>query len=319
MLFIPEVLTILVLDILFIFFATLAFFQSYKIFKNWDIKATTQAQYNLEKTSYLSATIIKFIFIVKVPLFLFFIFTLDKISNILSGAMCGAGVVDATEYGNYLFVIKIINLYIFAYWLALNNEDLKHEEQPFTKFKFGFFLIIFFALIAEIILEFSMFNAIDLDEIVNCCGTIYSSTSNSYFAYILSLKPIYLLSVFYINFLAMIIFYHFKKKSLFALANIFFIITSILTLITFYGTYIYELPSHHCPFCLLQAEYYYVGYLLYTLLFLGTFYAICVGFIPTEDKTLQSNYKKSLLFNTLYLLLVSAYPVIYYLKNGVLL
>ena len=319
MLLIPEVLTLLVLNLLFAFFASIAFFQSYKIYKYWDLNATTQEQYSLEKQSYLSATIIKFIFIVKVPLFLFFIFTLDKISNILSGAMCGAGVVDATEYGNYLFVIKIINLYIFAYWLALNNEDLKHERQPFTKSKFGFFLIIFFALIAEIVLEFVMFTSINLDEVVSCCGSIYSASSNSYFAYILSLKPIYLLSAFYINFLFMLVFYHFKQKSLFALANIVFIISSIVTLITFYGTYIYELPSHHCPFCLLQAEYYYIGYILYSLLFMGTFYATCVGFIKSDTITLEKNYKKSLVFNTLYLLLVSAYPVIYYLKNGVLL
>ena len=31
-------------------------------------------------------------------MFLFFIFTLDKISNVLTGAMCAAGVVDATTF-----------------------------------------------------------------------------------------------------------------------------------------------------------------------------------------------------------------------------
>jgi hypothetical protein len=319
MLFIPEVLSILSLDVLFLFFATLAFFEALKIYKKWDINATTDEQYSLEKKSYLSATIIKFIFALKVPLFLFFIFTLDKISHILSGAMCGAGVVDATVYGNYLFVIKIINLYLFAYWLALNNEDLKHELQPFTKAKFGFFLLIYFALVVEILLEFLMFSSIDLQEVVNCCGTIFSASSSSYFAYILALKPSILLSIFYINFALMLLFSYFKRNILFGISNILFIITSIVTLITFYGTYIYELPSHHCPFCLLQVEYYYVGYLLYTLLFLGTFFAISVGFIKTDKSTLKKNYKRSLLFNSLYLLAVSAYPLIYFLKNGVML
>ena len=31
--------------------------------------------------------------------------------------------------------------------------------------------------------------------------------------------------------------------------------------------YIYELPTHHCPFCIVMQEYHYIGYLLYTLLF----------------------------------------------------
>ncbi len=33
--------------------------------------------------------------------------------------------------------------------------------------------------------------------------------------------------------------------------------------------YFYELPSHHCPFCILQKEYGYVGYALYATLLGG--------------------------------------------------
>ena len=123
----PEVLTIFILNAIFAIFATIAFVLSVKIVLKWDINATTQTQYTLEKYSYLSATIIKYISAIKVPLFLFFIFTLDKISAVLTGAMCGAGVVDATEYGNYLFILKVINLYLFAYWIVLHNEDIKDE------------------------------------------------------------------------------------------------------------------------------------------------------------------------------------------------
>jgi len=129
----PEVLTIFILNAIFAIFATIAFVLSVKIVLKWDINATTQTQYTLEKYSYLSATIIKYIYAIKVPLFLFFIFTLDKISAVLTGAMCGAGVVDATDYGNYLFILKVINLYLFAYWIVLHNEDIKDEKLAFTK------------------------------------------------------------------------------------------------------------------------------------------------------------------------------------------
>ena len=44
--------------------------------------------------------------------------------------MCAAGVVDATQYGIYLFVFKIINLYIFGFWLVLNKADLSKEDLP---------------------------------------------------------------------------------------------------------------------------------------------------------------------------------------------
>jgi hypothetical protein len=33
--------------------------------------------------------------------------------------------------------------------------------------------------------------------------------------------------------------------------------------------YVYELPTHHCPFCLLQREYHWLGYPLYASLLIG--------------------------------------------------
>jgi len=317
MILVPEVLTILILNFIFMLFASIAFFLSLKIFLKWDISSNSTLQYTLEKQSYLTATIIKYIFIIKLPLFLFFIFTLDRLSHILTGAMCGAGVVDATDYGNYLFVLKILNLYIFAYWLALHSEDMKHENQPYTKAKFGLFIVAFFLFISELILEGVMFSSIDLNELVSCCGTIYSSSANSYISKIFAINPSVLITTFYINFFFIVLFYLLKRSYLFAIVNIFFILISIITLITFFGTYIYELPSHHCPFCFLQSDYYYVGYLLYLLLYIGTFYAIAVGFIKTQEQTKHSNFNKSMLFTFLYVVLVSLYPILYYIKNGV--
>ena len=293
MILIPEVLTILILNVIFALFSIIAFFLSIRIFLKWDINSTSTLQYTLEKQSYLTATIIKYIFIIKVPLFLFFIFTLDKISNILTGAMCG------------------------AYWLALHSEDMKHENQPYTKAKFGFFIVAFFLFLSELIVEGVMFSSIDLNEIVSCCGTIYSSSASSYISQIFAMSPTLLLSMFYGIFALILIFYFLKRNYAFAISNIFFILISIVTLITFFGTYIYELPSHHCPFCFLQSDYYYVGYLLYILLFSGTFYGIIAGFIPTSYENRIKNYKKSILFNFLYVLLVSLYPAIYYINNGV--
>ena len=315
----PEVLTIFILNAIFAFFAIIAFILSIKIVFKWDINSTTPLQYSLEKQSYLTATIVKYIFIIKIPLFLFFIFTLDKISAVLTGAMCAAGVVDATDYGNYLFILKIINLYLFAYWIALHNEDIKHENQPYTKLKFALFIGAFIFLISELILEGVMFSAIDLDEMVSCCGTIYSSSSTSYIAKIFSIDVSILLISFYGNFLLIILFFFFRRKYLFAISNIFFIISSIITLIVFFGTYIYEMPTHHCAFCYLQSDYYYVGYLIYTLLFVGTFYGLITGFIETTKEKRDKNYKISMLFNSLYVLLLTMYVVVFYIKNGVFL
>jgi len=312
----PEVLTILILDIIFLIFGTIAFILSIKIFLKWDINSTSKVQYSLEKQSFLTATIIKYIFAIKLPLFLFFIFTLDKISNVLTGAMCAAGVVDATEFGTYLFIFKIINIYLFGFWLVLHYLDIKSEKLPYTKQKFGFFIIAFFLFITEIILEITMFSSIDIEKMVSCCGSIYSSSATSYISNIFLIDTNILLFLFYGIFLLLFLFYFLKQKQLFALTNLFFIIISIISLISFFGTYIYELPTHHCPFCFLQKDYYYVGYLIYTLLFLGTFSGLITAFVNDKQKV-EKSYKQSLLFCFLFVLLVSSYPIMYYIKNGV--
>lgn len=319
MLLTPEVLTITVLNVLFLFFAIIAFYFSVKILLKYRNNATTPEQYKLEKQSYLVATIIKFIFYIKIPLFAFFIFTLDKISTILPGAMCGAGVVNATKYGTALLVLKIINLYLFAFWIVLNKEDMQSETQKYLKAKFFIFLIAFVLLALEIFLQDLMFYSIDVKSVVDCCGAIYSTTDGTYMAKLLNASPTLLLSLFYGIFILMALSYIMKNKYTFSLLNILFIIISLISLIAFFGTYIYELPTHHCPFCMLQKDYHYVGYLLYFLLFAGTFYGVTIGLIDFKKEELQKRYKISLIFNFLYLLTVTYFPVSYYLKNGVLL
>jgi len=315
MLLTPEILTILILNAIFTLFATVAFFLSVRIFLYWDIHSTSQMQYKLEKQSFLASTIIKYIFSIKVPLFFFFVFALDKISNVLTGAMCAAGVVDATDVGTYLFILKIINLYLFAHWLKLHSEDMVNKNQPYTKLKFGLFIALFFFFMVEVVMETIMFSSIDIDKMVSCCGSIYSSSSTSAISTLFTLDTSLLLTIFYSNFILITLFYFLKNKYLFSILNIIFIPVALISLILFFGTYIYELPSHHCPFCFLQSEYYYVGYFIYFLLFMGTFY----GFIVSLVKESNKNYNLSLLFNSLYVILLSLYVLVYYIKNGVFL
>lgn len=313
MLLMPEVLSILLLNVIFLLFGLVAFWLSLKIYLFWDIDATSQKQYRLERESFLATTIIKFIFSVKIPLFLFFIFTLDKISTVLKGAMCGAGVVDATHYGIYLMILKILNIYLFAFWLKLNFWDIKDINQPYTKKKSLFFIFLFLLLLLEIVLEFLMFNAIEIDKIVSCCGSIYSNSSSSVLSSIFLIDYKIILTVFYSNFLLMFVFY--KNRYVYSILNLVFIVISLVSLILFFSPYIYELPTHHCPFCILQKDYFYVGYFIYTFLFIGTFYGVLVAFFDDY----KSSFKISLLFNLLYVILLSSFVVLYYIKNGVFL
>jgi len=318
MLLTPPIIAILMLDTIFLLFGTFVFFISIPIVLKWDINSTSSSQYSLEKKAILAATIIKYIFIVKLPLFLFFIFTTDKLSDLITGAMCAAGVVNSVSFGLTLFVFKIVNLYIFGFWLFLHQEDMKDEKLRFTKLKFTIYIFAFFLLLVEIFYDISFFNSLDVNKLVSCCGTLFSATSTSTISFIFQISNSTIVSTFYITLFVYLISYFLKNEKLFLTMNILFFIVSVISLILFFGTYIYELPTHHCPFCMLQKDYYYIGYVLYITLFVGTFSGISGSILTILKPEFSKRYYNiSLLFNMLYALIISAYPAVYYIKNGV--
>lgn len=110
----------------------------------------------------------------------------------------------------------------------------------------------------------------------------------------------------------MIISYLKRVLTVYIVLDALFTIIAVISLIMFFSTYIYELPTHHCPFCFLQSDYYYVGYVIYILLFLGSFYGF-ISFIGNRIKYM----KYSLYLFIGYTLLISFYPIRYYILNGV--
>ncbi|WP_353662085.1 hypothetical protein [Hydrogenimonas sp. SS33] len=314
----PDVIAIWILDAILFLFALLALAVAGQIVARWDVRATTPLQYALEKRAYLAATIVDYIFILKLPLFLYFIYTLDQLSTILPGAMCAAGVTNATVYGMPLFAVKILNLYLFGLWIVLNRIDRAKPDYPYTKAKFWFYIFIFPFFALELGLELLHFGHINPHAIVSCCGTLFSAAKTSAVSTFIQLPAPVILTVFYGTFALILLSWRRRRTGLFALLNLLFVPVAIVSLIALFSTYVYELPHHHCPFCLLQKDYHYVGYLMYATLFAGTFFAPAawmarrLGY-PAAEKWLRW----SLAGDTLYLFLVSYYPIAFYLKNGV--
>jgi hypothetical protein len=58
-------------------------------------------------------------------------------------------------------------------------------------------------------------------------------------------------------------------------------LVAAVSLVSFISPYIYELPTHHCPFCILQREYGFIGYPLYgTLMGAGIAGVSCGVLLP---------------------------------------
>ncbi|AXK48186.1 hypothetical protein CRU87_01220 [Aliarcobacter trophiarum LMG 25534] len=313
-----EILLFLFLQTTIYTLLLISFIYSITILRNWDFTKSTILQYKLEKRTYLVILIISFTLLVKILLFFYFIFSIDKLSHFIEGAMCAAGIFSL-EYGEITLFLKLINLFFIGVWFVLNSLDLKQKDYKYTKVKLVLFIFIFFSLTFEYILDLVFLVNIPINKAVECCSIIFETSSISS-KIPFGLDNSSLVILFYIIFVLIAIL-NIQKKAIFLfLFNILFLYISYFAVTYFFSTYIYELPTHQCPFCMLQSEYYFIGYFIWTSLFLGFFISLCLA-IFYKNKGLDMNifYKLSLIFTTLFVFLVSFFVLKYYSVNGVFL
>jgi hypothetical protein len=296
-----------------------ALIPSIQILKYWDFKSTEPIQYNLEKKNYLVSTILVFIITIKIVLFLFFISSLDDLSNIVPGAMCAAGIVGANEFGNILLFIKIFLIFLFGIWLLLNKLDINEKNYPFIKNKYYLYLIIFVVIVIEFIIDYFYFSNISLSTPVLCCSIVFGN-SEALNGLPFGLNTTFLLILFYLFFALIIVSSFAKNNSLSFFANFVFLFVGYYSVTYFFGTYIYELPTHKCPFCMLQKEYSYIGYIIWSTLTIGVFFGISSHILKLiTKKEKEIFYKLCIVFNTIFVSLCTYFVISYYITNGVFL
>ncbi|WP_066166341.1 hypothetical protein [Aliarcobacter cryaerophilus] len=313
-----EILIFLFLQTTIYTLLLISFIYSITILRDWDFKKSTALQYKLEKRSYLVILIISFSLFIKILLFFYFIFSIDNLSHFVVGAMCAAGIFSL-EYGEISLLLKLTNLFFIGIWFVLNSLDLKRKDYKYTKIKLLLFIFIFICLTFEYILDFKFLLNIPLNEAVECCSVIFETSSISS-KIPFGLANSSLIFIFYILFILIIILNIQKKSILLLFFNILFVYISYFAVTYFFSTYIYELPTHQCPFCMLQSEYYFIGYFIWSALFLGLFFSICsVVFYRNNSLDIYKFYKLSLIFTTIFVFLITFFVLKYYVVNRVFL
>lgn len=310
-----EIIAFLVIELIILVLMGISEFEAVRIMRFWDFSKTSSKQYKLEKKNYLINTILFFAIISKIILFIFFIRSLNELANIVPGAMCSAGVIGANVYGNLVLLIKIILIFGFGAWLIINKLDLKASNFPFIKKKYALFSVLFALVILEFILEILFFNNIPLKTPVFCCSVAFSAPSIP-----LGYSDYSLVLIYYSVFLALVISNLFKQSMLSFFIGTIFLVVGFYAITYFFGTYVYELPNHKCPYCFLQKEYYYIGYAIWGTLFLAVFYASASFIVELIIlKPFTKMFKYSSLFAFLNAAICTFYVARYYILTGTLL
>ena len=138
-------------------------------------------------------------------------------------------------------------------------------------------------LLLETFLQGAYFAGLKANVITSCCGSLFGAEAQGTVSSLaaLPLKPLRaaLIACLTITFASGLLFRSGRAwaGSFFSISSLASFFVSVAALVSFVSPYIYELPTHHCPFCILQREYSYIGYLLYASLLGGAIPGAAVG------------------------------------------
>jgi hypothetical protein len=284
MVFHPAIMALYLASILIALMTLYSAYYGVQILRKWDIKSGSDLQLILERRTYLISTILTYVFVFEIISFFLYIYTADQLHTLFVGAMCAAGTLKVNSYGYPALILKMVSFIMAGLWLILNYMDNRGFDYPLIKKKYLLLLIITPFILTEAYLQGRYFMLLRPNIITSCCGSLFSSGSGTLAGDIATLPPIPMEVAFYLSMLANVaagFFFYLKNRGgyLFGgLSGVHFII-SITAILSFISPYFYELPTHHCPFCILQKEYGFVGYPLYGALFGGAVSGMGVGIL----------------------------------------
>jgi hypothetical protein len=284
MVFHPAIFALLVGSVLVSAMLCYSAYYGVRILRGWNIKSGSELQLGLERRTYLISTMVTYAFGFQLISLFLFVFTADHLHSLFVGAMCAAGSLNVNEYGYPTVILKMVNFLLCGVWSILNFIDNSAYDYPLIKKKYMALWMITPGILIEMVLQANYFLNMKPNIITSCCGVLFSANADAVTSGIVALPLFPVSTLFYTTMALSVglgIFFYIRGQGayLYSLANTVAFIVSIVALISYISLYIYELPTHHCPFDILQKEYNFVGYPLYMTLLGGTVAGLGVGVV----------------------------------------
>lgn len=278
----PGVISLLIGSLLVTVMLCYSAYEGAIIARDWDIRSGSERQLGLERKTYLVSTMMTYAMGFQLLSLFLFIATTDVLSHLFIGAMCAAGSLNVNAFGYPTMLLKLVNFVLGGIWLIVNAADNRGYDYPLIRIKYVFLICLSPLLLTETLLQGFYLLNLSPNLITSCCSVIFAEESSTFAAGLATLPRFPSQLAFIISaaaVLALGIHFLLRRKGavLFSLAVLVFFAVSLASIVSFVSLYIYELPTHHCPFCILHGEYGYIGYPIYLALLVGTISGIGVG------------------------------------------
>jgi len=239
----------------------------------WDHQSSSRRQLIRERRWFLVETSLRLIFGLQLLSLLVFVVTADHLKNLFTGAMCAVGALNASPFGVPAMAAKTAAFVLCGLWLVADRASAAAASNGLVRFKVGFLTVLAGVLVADAALQLRYFTDLSPDVITSCCATVFDAQGGGVGAELANLpagwsRTAFFGGIFVTNAVGLVAIGRRRSTVVYSILAVVLGLVTTAAVITWIAPAYYELPTHHCPLCLLASESAYVGYPLY--LFLGT-------------------------------------------------
>lgn len=286
----PAILALLIGSLAVTTMVLYAAWHGLDILRHWNLTSGSERQLQLERRTYLVSTLLGNALVFELLSLALLVFVADRLQLQINGAMCAVGTFNANAWGYPALLLKVVNVLGAGLWLTLNYADSRGYDYPLVRVKNRLLLVLVVPVTLETALLWQFFRTLRGDVITSCCGSLFSASGNQVAADLAGLPPLPTAIGFYLAMaltLALgwaLLRGHGRGLAL-ALSAAASFVLALAALISVFAPIFYQLPHHHCPFCLLQRDYLHIGYLLYACLFAAVLGGLgCGALAPFRDR-----------------------------------
>lgn len=263
---------------------------AWRVLKHWRVGATSEGQLALERRAELVAAVVQVALVVAVTNLALTVLAADRLTHSIRGAMCAFGVFDASPFGFPALAATALGAAGCAFWVVLHRLDLATLRPTLTRRKFlGLFVLL-------PLLAFDLFAttrwALDLDMrvVASCCSLGLDDALGAGGAagggpHVLS------------GWLALgaglsaagASLYAWRRPGRFAAwlaagLSAVAAAAALPAILWVVAPHAYETPHHLCPFCLLHADVWGLGWPLFGALFTAAVCGTAVGLVESQRR-----------------------------------
>jgi hypothetical protein len=250
-----------------------------RVLRFWDSGSDSNQQIRLENEIWLSSTLVAYGLGFQIITLILFVLAADQFCQVIVGAMCATGALLANPFGMPALLVKLFGVFFYGFWILLHQLDIRSEHYPLVRIKYLALLLLLPLLALDASLQALYIAGIKPDIITSCCAVVFGDSTGGGTNLITGYSQQRLLMAFIGSIAGLLVLgwgllrrWRNWLAGLYTAGWFWFFPFSLVLISAVISSYVYAMPYHKCPFCILKPEYHYFGFGLYGALIPATFF-----------------------------------------------